>query len=131
LNDKEELEHEWHGGVRIVFPKASDVKQVFLQHNVSGPDQADQVKAEQLSALVKLGVFDLGEMQFPVDLVQQVLLDDLVHNDGDQQVEEDGGDVFDAGSVDDGLVNVGHGGVGGGRSQGDVVVKGDEQGRDR
>ena len=41
-------------------------------------------------------MLDLGQMQLLVHLVQQVLLDDCVHHHRDQQVEEDGRDVFGA-----------------------------------
>ena len=38
-------------------------------------------------------------------LVQQILLDYLVHDDGDQEVEDDGWNVLEAGIVVDLLMN--------------------------
>ena len=67
----------------------------------------------------------LAEVQLPVDLVEHVLLDDLVHDDGDEEVEEDGGGVSQAGGVE-GHVD----GPAGGHldREGHVVVQRDEQG---
>ena len=56
-------------------------------------------------------------------LVQNVLLDDLVHDDGDQKVEEDGGDVLQPGVVEDKLLRTG----GSVEGDGDVVVESDEE----
>ena len=66
------------------------------ENNIAGPDDRCDVESQQLSRLVELGMLDLGEVQLLVHLVQQVLLDDRVHNHGDEQVEEDGGDVLGA-----------------------------------
>ena len=70
----------------------------FLQAVIieSRHELPDDVEAEKLSGLIELGMLDLGQVQLPVHLVQQVLLDDLVHHDGDKQVEEDGGQVLQA-----------------------------------
>ena len=70
-------------------------------------------------------MLDLGEVQLAIDLVQDVLLDDLVHDNGNQQVEEDGGDVLEAGVVEDQFVGTLRTHVDG---HGDVVVQRDEEG---
>ena len=70
-------------------------------------------------------MLDLGEVQLAIDLVQDVLLDDLVHDNGNQQVEEDGGDVLEAGVVEDQFVGTLRTHVDG---HGDVVVQRDEKG---
>ena len=71
---------------------------MFLQAVIieSRHELPDDVEAEKLSGFVELGMLDLRQVQLPVHLVQQVLLDDLVHHDGDKQVEEDGGQVLQA-----------------------------------
>ena len=94
LHDVEELEHEGHARVRVALPQSADVEEVLPQEDVAGPDDGDQVEAQQLAALVEFGVLHLGQVQFTVDFVQEVLLDDLVHDDGDQQVEERRRDVL-------------------------------------
>ena len=50
-------------------------------------------------------------------------MDNLVHDDGDQKVEEDGGDVLQAGGVEDELLRPG----GSVERDGDVVVKSNEE----
>ena len=42
----------------------------------------------------------LGQVEPAVDLVEQVLLDDGVHHDGNEEVEEDGRDVLEPGRVE-------------------------------
>ena len=66
------------------------------ENNIAGPDDRCDVESQQLSRLVELGMLDLGEVQLLVHLVQQVLLNDRVHDHGNEQVEEDGGDVLGA-----------------------------------
>ncbi len=94
LDDVEELEHEVHVDVRIALPEQADVEEVLPEEDVARPQDRHQVEAEQLTAVVELGVLDLGKVQLAVDLVKEVLLHDLMHDDGDQQVEESGGDVL-------------------------------------
>ena len=65
-------------------------------------------------------------MQLPVDLVQEILLDNLVHDDGDEEIEKDGGHVLDAGGVHDRLSQVGRSALGRRRRR-HVVVQGDEK----
>ena len=74
LDDEEELEHEGVVGVGIALPEHADVGQVLPQDDVSGPEDADQVERQQLTALVELGVLDLGQMKLAVHLVQEIFL---------------------------------------------------------
>ena len=64
--------------------------------------------------------------------VNESYLDDLVHDDGDEEVEEDGGDVLEAVGVEH-HVHVLGAAAGGrrGHRQGHVVVQRDEQRRHR
>lgn len=39
-------------------------------------------------------MFDLRKVKFSVDLVEQIFLNDLMHDDGDQQIEEGGWNVL-------------------------------------
>ncbi len=94
LDDVEELEHEVHVDVGVSLPQHADVEEVLPDEDVPGPQDGHEIEAEQLSTLVELGVLDLGQVQLAVHLVQQVLLDDLVHHHGDQQVEERGGHIL-------------------------------------
>lgn len=54
-------------------------------------------------------------MQLLGDLVEDVLLDDGMHHDADERVEEDGGPVADTREVEGSLTSGGH-----------VVLEGDE-----
>jgi hypothetical protein len=56
-------------------------------------------------------------------LVQKVFLNDLVHDDGDEKVEEDGGDVLESRVVEDELLGAG----GSVEGDGDVVVESNEE----
>ena len=86
----------------------------------------NDVKAEKLSGLIELGMLDLRQVKLPVHLVQQVLLDDLVHHDGDKQVEEDGGQVLQARVVKGNFMDAGRSHVDGHRH---IVMQRDEERR--
>ena len=60
LNNEEELEHEGHVDVRISIPKASNMEQIFPEQDVASPNYANQIKGQELSTFVKLGMLDLG-----------------------------------------------------------------------
>ena len=124
LHNVKELEHEGHLIVRVAFPQLANAKKVFSHDDVTGPKKADNVEAQQLAALVKLGVLDLGQVEFPVDPIQKVLLDDLVHDNGDQQVKENSGEVLDSGGI---VGHVGHPTRAIVHGDRDVVVQSDEE----
>ena len=42
-----------------------------------------------LTTFIELGMFDLRHVKFSVDTIQQVFLDNLMHNNGNQQIEKD------------------------------------------
>merc|ERR550519_1509722 len=123
LNQEEEFEHEGHSLVRISVPQVGDVVQVLPHHDVHAPHDRDQVEAQQLAGLVKLGVFDLGQVELLVDLVEEVLLDDGVDHHGDEKVEEGCRDVLEAGSVEGHVLGDARHGLHGDRH---VVLEGDE-----
>lgn len=106
------------------------VERPYREQDAGAPDKREQVEGAELARLVELAVFGLGEVLLPVDFlqkqtsvsnsavvpmadpacrrasdtyIQHVLLDDGVHDDGHQHVEEDGGQVLDA------MVEVVHG----------------------
>ena len=54
--------------MRVSVPELADAQQVLAPDDVAGPQETDQVEAEQLSRLVELGVLDLGQVELPVDL---------------------------------------------------------------
>lgn len=98
------------------------VERTYGEQDAGAPDKGEQVEDAELARLVELAVFGLGEVLLSVDFlqmctsvsntalvimvrlrarvsntyVQHVLLDDGVHDDGHQHVEEDGGQVLDA-----------------------------------
>ena len=47
-----------------------------------------------LTTFIELGMFDLRHVKFSVDTIQQVFLDNLMHNNGNQQVEKDGWQIL-------------------------------------
>ena len=126
LDNEEKFEHEGHGVVRVALPEGREGEEVLAVDDVPGPDEGDQVEAEQLAGLVELHVLHFGQVELLVDFVQHILLDDGVHHHGNEQVEEHGGHVLDAGAVEG---EVGEGG-GLGR-QGHVVMESDEDGGQR
>lgn len=63
-------------------------------------------------------------MKLAIDPIQKVLLDDLVHDDGDQQVEENSREILDAGSVMDDVLRLFGANLDG---YGDVVMQSDEE----
>merc|ERR1719470_708075 len=100
LDDEEELEEEGHVVMGISIPQSGDIEEVLPQDDVSAPEQRHDIESQQLSGFIKLGVLDLGQVELLVDLVQQVLLDDGVHHNGDQQIEKHSGDVLDTSGVE-------------------------------
>lgn len=106
LHDVKELEHKGHLVVRIAFPQLADAEQVLAHDDVAGPQQTDDVKAQQLATLVELGVLDLGQVKLAIDSIQKVFLNDLVHDDGNQQIEENGWQIFNAGGIMDDVLHL-------------------------
>lgn len=49
-----------------------------------------------MARLVELAVLCFGEVLLPVNFIKNILLDNGVHDDGHQHVEEDSGQVFDS-----------------------------------
>ena len=124
LHDVEELEHEGHLVVGVAFPQLSDAEQVLSHDDVAGPHKADDVEAQELSTLIELGVLDLGQVELAVDAIKQVLLDDLVHYNDDQEIEEDSREILDAGRILDDVMDLSGGEL---HRHRDIVVQGDEE----
>jgi hypothetical protein len=61
----------------ISLPEHANVEKVFTEENIAGPDEGSEVKGQQLSGFVELGMLDLGQVELAVDLVQEVFLNDL------------------------------------------------------
>lgn len=95
LDDEEELEEEGHVVVWITIPQSRHVHEVFSHNNVATPEQRHDVKCKQLPRFIKLGMLYFGQVQLFVDFVQQVLLNDGVHHDGDQEIEKHSRDILD------------------------------------
>ena len=94
LNDEEELEHECHEDMRVSIPQASNMEQIFPEQDVSSPNNTDQIECQKLSTFIEFGVLDLGQMKLAVHFIQKILLDDLVHDNSNEEIEEDGRDVL-------------------------------------
>lgn len=94
LNDEEELEEEGHIVVRVGLPDGGHIQEVLPKDEVSTPKERNQVKGQKLSRFIELVVFHFAEMEFLVDLVKEIFLDDSMHHHGDQKVKEDGWDVL-------------------------------------
>ena len=107
----------------LTFPDLFDAK-VSGRENLTGPNETDDVEAEELSALVELGMLDLGQVELAINPVQKILLNDLMHNDGDQQVKENGRHVPGTSSIVDDILDLSRGNFNGNTN---VMMKGDEQ----
>ena len=94
MNDEEELEHECHEDMRVSIPQASNMEQIFPEQDVSSPNNTDQIECQKLSTLIEFGVLDLGEMKLAVHFIQKIFLDNLMHDDCNEEIEEDGRDVL-------------------------------------
>ena len=129
LDDEEELEDERHVHVRVALPEERHGEKVFPQENISSPENGDQIKGQQLARLVELGVLDLAQVQLAVKLVEHVLLNDLMHYYGDQEVEEGGRNVLQARRVEHDVGGLAFGADLDGH--GHVVVQSDEERRRR
>lgn len=63
LHNVEKLEHEGHLVVGVAFPQLADAEKVLSHDDISSPQKTDNVEAQQLAALIKLGMLDLGQVQ--------------------------------------------------------------------
>lgn len=102
LHHEEKLKYEWLRGVtrRITVPERREIPDVaFCDQNVDPPDQRDEIEDEELTGFVKLGMLEFRKMHLAIDFIQGVFLAHSVHDDGDEHVEEDGANVFDASTV--------------------------------
>jgi hypothetical protein len=77
LNDEEKFGHEGHVDVRVVLPQQANGEEVFAPDDICRPHDADQIKGQELSRFVELGMFNLGKVQLSVNPVQEVLLNNL------------------------------------------------------
>lgn len=88
----------------ITLPQADWIGQeVFRKQEACAPAEGEQVERAELARLIELAVLGFGEVLLPVDFIQHILLDNGMHDDGHQHVEEGGGQVLDA------MVEVVHG----------------------
>jgi len=125
LDNVEELEHEGHLVVRVAFPQLADAKKVLSHDDISSPQKTDNVEAQQLPTLVKLGMLDLGQVQLPIHTIQKVLLNDLMHDNSNQQVKENCGEILDTSGIIGDILDLSRCNLHGYR---DIVMKRDEEG---
>lgn len=79
----------------IFLPKAAGMQEIALCYeDVKTPHTRHQVKYTQLTRLIKLGVLALREVETPVNFIQKILLHHCMEDDGDEEIEEDGGTVL-------------------------------------
>lgn len=118
LDDEEQLVQEAHRVVRVVLPQQRELaEEAVADHHVGAPQEGHQVEEDQLARLVETVQLVLGQMQLareflksrPSQLllpspqlrvallnthIQQVLLENRVHYDADERVEEHGAVVL-------------------------------------
>ena len=97
LNNVEKFEHKSHIGMRIVFPNLLNAE--IVAQNLSSPHQADNIKTQKLATFIEFSMFNLGQMEFAINSIQQIFLNYLVHNNSNQQVEKNGREILGASSV--------------------------------